>query len=152
MLIMLNVKIILRFFDKTFIVKLLILSLLYSMVPLAEIFLLIYIGARIGNYLALALAASTGLVGMLIALKYFQKNLFLLKQRVKQGVYPGKEFINLIIVFTGGILLLTPGFITDFMGFLLFVPIIKNAAGRIFIQKTQTSLKELYEYLRLYDF
>ena len=149
---MLNVNIILRFFDKTFIVKLLILSLLYSVAPLAEIFLLIYIGSRLGNYLTLALAASTGLVGMLIALKYFQKNLFLLKQRVKQGVYPRKEFINLIIVFTGGIMLLTPGFITDFMGFLLFVPIIKNAAGRIFIQKTQTSLKELYEYLRLYDF
>ena len=149
---MLSIKLLLRFFDKTFITRLLMLALLYSMVPLAEIFLLIYLGDILGTYLILALTASTGLVGLLIALNSFQRNLKTLKQKIKDGQYPGEEFLTLTGVFAGGLLLLTPGFITDFLGFLLFVPAIRNGLGRLFIQKTQTSLKELYEHLKLYDY
>ena len=123
------------------------LALLYSLVPLAEIFLLIYLGGIIGNYITLALTASTGLAGMLVALNSFQKNLSRFKDKIREGVYPGKEFVTLTGVFTGGILLLTPGFITDFFGFLMFIPAIRNALGRVLIRKTQTGLKELYEYL-----
>ena len=47
------------------------------------------------------------------------------------------------------ILLLTPGFITDTLGFLLFVPSVRNALGRWVLRKTRTDLKELYEYLKL---
>ncbi len=148
---MVNVSVILRFFDRSFIIKLLMLALLYSLVPLSEIFLLIYLGGIIGNYLTLALAASTGLIGMLFALLEFQKNLSLLKQKIKDGIYPGMEFITLTGVLAGGLLLLTPGFITDLLGFSLFIPIIRNSAGKFFISKTKDSFKEIYEYLKLYD-
>ncbi|MBA7673709.1 hypothetical protein ES703_81912 [subsurface metagenome] len=148
---MVNVRVVLRFFDRSFIVKLLMLALLYSLVPLAEIFLLIYLGGVIGNYLTLALAASTGLVGLLIALKEFQKYLSTLKQKIKQGIYPGNEFIALAGILAGAILLLSPGFITDFLGLLLLFPPIRSAVGRLFINQTRASLKELYEYLKLYD-
>ncbi|HEC62209.1 MAG TPA: FxsA family protein [bacterium] len=149
---MLSIKLLLRFFDKTFVTRLLMLALLYSLVPLAEIFLLIYLGDLLGTYLILALTASTGLIGLLIALNSFQRNLKILKQKIKDGQYPGEEFVTLTGVIAGGLLLLTPGFITDFLGFLLFVPAVRNGLGRLFIQKTQTSMKELYEYLKLYDY
>ncbi len=149
---MVNMRFILRFFDSAFIVKLLLLALLYSLVPLAEIFLLIYLGGMIGNYFTLALAAFTGLAGMLIALLEFQKNLAVLKWKTKQGIFPKSEFITLAGVLAGGLLLLTPGFITDFFGFLLFIPVIRNSLGHLLVNKTQTGLKELYEYLKLYDF
>jgi UPF0716 protein FxsA len=145
-------KFILRFLDKTFITKLLILALLYSLLPLAEIFLIIYLGDRIGNYFTLALAACTGLMGMLFALRGFQKNLALLKEKIKQGEFPTEELITLTGIFTAAILLLTPGFITDLLGFLLFIPAIRSALGRFIIRVTRVNFKELYEYLKLYDY
>jgi UPF0716 protein FxsA len=145
-------KFILRFLDRTFITKLLILALLYSLLPLAEIFLIIYLGDRIGNYFTLALAAFTGLLGMLFALRGFQKNLHLLKDKIKEGVFPTEEFITLTGIFAAGILLLTPGFITDLLGFSLFIPVIRSALGRFIIRVTRANFKELYEYLKLYDY
>ncbi len=145
-------KFVLRFLERTFITRLLILALLYSLLPLAEIFLLIYLGDRIGNYFTLALAASTGLIGMLFALRGFQKNLQLLKARIKGGEFPIEEFITLTGIFAAAVLLLTPGFITDFLGFLLFVPVIRSSLGRFIIRLTRTNLKEIYEYMKLYDY
>jgi len=142
-------KVLLRLLDRTFVTKLLILGLLYSLVPLGEIFLLIYLGGKIGLYISLALAAFAGLVGMLAALNEFRKNLEALRRKTRKGVLPTQEFINLTAVLAASILLLTPGFITDTMGFLLFVPAVRNAWGRWVLAKTRTDLKELYEYLKL---
>ena len=141
----------LRFFDRSFITRLLLLALLYSLLPLAEIFLLIYLGDRIGNYFTLALAALTGLIGMLFALRGFRRNLEILKTKIRAGEYPGEEFVTLTGIFLAAVLLLTPGFITDVLGLLLFVPVIRSGLGRLLIRLTRTDLKELYEYLKLYD-
>jgi len=143
------VRAFLRLLDSTFVTKLLILALLYSLVPLAEIFLLIYLGSAIGLYISLALAAFAGLVGMLLALKEFRRNLESLRKKTRKGVFPAQEFINLTSVLAASILLLTPGFITDTMGFLLFVPALRDRFGRWVLAKTRTDLKELYEYLKL---
>jgi UPF0716 protein FxsA len=142
-------KAMLRLLDRTFVTKLLILGLLYSLVPLAEIFLLIYLGNLIGYYFTLALAAFAGLVGMLVALREFRKNLQALREKTRRGTVPAQEFVNLISVLAASILLLTPGFITDTLGFLLFVPAVRNAWGRWVLSKTRTDLKELYEYMKL---
>ena len=141
----------LRFFDRSFITRLLLLALLYSLLPLAEIFLLIYLGDRIGNYFTLALAALTGLIGMLFALRGFHRNLEILKKKIRAGEYPGEEFVTLTGILLAAILLLTPGFITDVLGLLLFVPVFRSALGRLLLRLTRTDLKELYEYLKLYD-
>jgi UPF0716 protein FxsA len=145
-------KAMLRLLDRTFVTKLLILGLLYSLVPLAEIFLLIYLGNLIGYYFTLALAAFAGLVGMLLALQQLRKNLGGLKAKIRRGVFPTQEFINLTGILAASILLLTPGFITDTLGFLLFVPALRDRLGNLILRKTRTNLKELYEYLKLEDF
>ena len=144
-------RILLRFLDRSFITKLLILALLYSLVPLAEIFLLMNLGDRIGNGFTMALAATTGLIGMLIALRGFRRNLTVLKRKIREGEYPGEEFINLTGIFLAAVLLLTPGFITDALGLLFFVPATRGGFGRLLIRLTRTDLKELYEYLKLYE-
>jgi UPF0716 protein FxsA len=142
-------KVLLRLLDRAFVTKLLILGLLYSLVPLAEIFLLIWLGSKIGVYISLALAAFAGLIGMLAALRELRKNLDSLRRKTRKGVLPTQEFVNLTAILAASILLLTPGFITDTMGFLLFVPTIRNAWGRWVLSRSRTDLKELYEYLRL---
>jgi UPF0716 protein FxsA len=152
MVAMQTARALLRLLDRTFITKALILALLYSLVPLAEIFLLIYLGTVIGYYFTLALAAFAGLIGMLIALRELQKNVQELKKKARKGVFPTQEFINLTGILAASILLLTPGFITDTLGFLLFVPAIRDRLGKFILRKTRTNLKEIYEYLKLEDY
>ncbi len=148
---MLDVRWLLKLFEKDFIIKVLFLMLLYSILPLAEIFIFLKLGVVLGNYLTLAFAASTGLIGVLVAVREFSVNLEGIKRKVKNGDYPGKEFANLIGVVIGAIFLLTPGFITDFMGFLLFVPGIRGLIGNFIAKRMEVRLKEVYEYLKLYE-
>ncbi len=49
------------------------------------------------------------------------------------------------------VLLLTPGFITDLVGFLLLVPVFRQAVGRAIAKRLDRNFKEVYEYLKLYD-
>ena len=148
---MTGVKFLLKFLERDFLTKLLLLILLYSLLPLSEVVILLHLGGIIGRYLTLACAASTGLFGVLIAINQLRTVVALLKDKVKQGVYPGKEFVTISGVLAGGILLLTPGFITDFFGFMLFVPLFRNLIGRMITRRMQKQLKEIYEYLKLYE-
>jgi UPF0716 protein FxsA len=148
---MTEIRFIVKLLDRDFVFKLIFILLLYSLVPLAEIFLFLYLGDLVGNYLILVIAAMTGLIGVLIALRQVQKILSRLKVKIRRGEYPGREFVNLSGILAGSLFLLTPGFITDFLGFLLLVPPIREALGRLIARKLDGKLKEVYEYLRLYD-
>ncbi|MBN1699979.1 MAG: FxsA family protein [Spirochaetales bacterium] len=148
---MFDIGVILKLFDKGFVIRLLLLSLLYTLLPLSEIFLIIYMSDFFGQYLLLALAASTGLFGVLIALVQVNTILTSLKEKIRKGEYPAQEFINLAGILTGGILLITPGFITDFIGLLMFFPPVRNHIGRFITKKLDKQLKEIHEYLKLYE-
>ena len=148
---MFDLSFIMHLFQKEFILKLLLLALLYSIIPLSETFLLLHLGGLFGNYLILALAATTGLIGLFIAFSEVSSIIGSIKIKLKEGVYPGKEFISLAGVLTGALLLLTPGFITDTLGLLLFIPFFRNGVGKFITSKMENSLKEIYEYLKLYE-
>jgi UPF0716 protein FxsA len=145
-------RLLFRFLDRDFLFKLIFLLLLYSLVPLSEIVLFIYLSQLIGQYLILALAAIIGLVGVLVAARQITIILKKLKSKIKKGEYPGQEFIDLAGILIGSVFLLTPGFITDFVGFLLLIPPVRVALGRLIVRRMEGRLKELYEYLRLYDY
>ena len=148
---MLNTSFIMKLFQKEFILKLLLLALLYSIIPLAEIFLILQLGGIFGNYLVIALTATTGLLGMLVAFSEIENLIKQIKRKLKDGEYPGKEFIGIAGVFAGALFLLTPGFITDVFGIFLFIPMLRNGVGKFITSKMERQLKEIYEYLKLYD-
>ena len=148
---MTGMKILLRFFERDFITKLLFLMLLYSLLPLSEIVLLLFIGDHLGKYFTLTCAASTGLFGVLVALSQLKAATNSLREKIREGVYPGAEFVSIAGVLIGGILLLTPGFITDVLGFMLFLPGLRDVIGRMITRRMERQLKELYEYLQFYE-
>ena len=134
---------------KDFFFKLVLILLLYSLVPLAEIFLFIYLGELIGNYLVLIIAAVAGLGGALIALSQVQAARERLRVQLKAGRYPGREFADLAGILVSGILLITPGFITDLLGYLLMIPAVRDAVRGMIRNKLDRSFKDIYTYLRL---
>lgn len=148
---MLEPRLLLRFLDKEFLVRMVFVLLLYSLVPLGEIMLFLYLGELIGNYLVIALAAVVGLVGVLIGVTQMRRTLDRLRVKVRKGKYPGREFVDLAAMLVSSVLLLTPGFITDMAGFLLLVPVLRQALGRAIARRLDRNFREVYEYLKLYD-
>ena len=53
-------------------------------------------------------------------------------------------------LFCGSLMLLTPGFITDIIGFLLLFPSIRDNVGKFVTARVSNKLREIYEYLKLY--
>jgi UPF0716 protein FxsA len=122
--------------------------LLFAAVPLAEVFLFLYLGNLIGNYLVLILAAVAGVAGALIAFDQFRRGLATLQTRIQQARYPGNEFVTLTGLVVAGVLLITPGFVTDVCGYLLLVPRIRAAVGRRLVKKLEPGFTSIFEYLR----
>jgi len=148
---MLTIEFLLRFFDRGFIIRTLLQILLLSLVPIAEVLLLFRLASIIGEYLVLAVVASTGLVGVVLALYRFGRSLRAVRSKVQDGEYPGREFSRLAGALFAGLLLVLPGLFTDALGLVFFVPILRRGVGRLITQRIEPQLKEAYEYLKMYE-
>ncbi|MAG13503.1 MAG: hypothetical protein CMN78_02785 [Spirochaetales bacterium] len=139
-----------RFVDRSFLLRFLYLSLFYSLVPLGEIVLILYLRRYVGFYLLLAGITSTGLLGLGFAWRELSAVLVRLRAQVHDGTYPGEEYTDLAGAVIGSLFLLTPGFVTDFFGLLFLFPLLRRVIGRHITRRMDGRLKELYEYLKLY--
>lgn len=99
------------------------LLLLFTMVPLAELYLLIKVGKFVGTMNVIALVILTGIVGAYFARQQGAGILSSIRISINQGKIPGNEMLQGIMVLIGGILLITPGFITDLIGFSFLIPL-----------------------------
>jgi UPF0716 protein FxsA len=101
--------------------KWLVLALI--LVPTAELAILIWAGGELGFFLTLAMIISTGLLGAFLAKKQGLKALRDIQDGLNNFQPPGEQLIRAAFILVGATLLLTPGFITDAVGFsLLFTP------------------------------
>ncbi|MCK4541951.1 MAG: FxsA family protein [Spirochaetales bacterium] len=148
---MLDLKVLIRFFDSGYILKFFLLILLFSLVPLGELYLVFMVGDLLGRYLTLAAAAVTGLAGLLVVYGSAKTALREVKKQVREGVYPTGELSLFAGTIIQALFLLTPGFFTDFLGILLLWRRVRFFTGKIITRKMENQLKEIYEYLRLYD-
>ncbi|MFT5089076.1 MAG: UPF0716 protein FxsA [Candidatus Latescibacterota bacterium] len=98
------------------------LLLLFTIVPIVELALLIEVGRQIGSLPTVALVLVTGAAGAALArsqgLLAFQR----LRQGFGQGQSPGDALLDGVLVLVGGLLLLTPGILTDLVGFGVLLP------------------------------
>ena len=102
------------------------LLMLFTVVPFVELYLLIVIGARIGAFTTIIIVILTGILGAALARNQGFRVLRELQVTTAQGQMPGKEMIHGALVLVGGLLLLTPGFLTDLLGFSLLTPFTRN--------------------------
>ena len=104
-----------------------LVPLLLLIVPLAEIGAFIIIGREIGVFWTLAMVFVTAVVGSILLRIQGFGLLNRIRQETEAGRVPGRELVHGVMILIAGVLLLTPGFITDAIGFLLFVPAIRDA-------------------------
>ena len=106
------------------------LLVLFIALPLAEIVLLIEIGSRIGTLATLAILVLTAVLGASLAHREGLKVLWRIREKVAQGTMPDEELIDGAMILAAGIVLLTPGLLTDAAGVLLLVPASRLALKR----------------------
>lgn len=110
------------------------LLLLFTLVPLLELYLLIVVGREIGPGLTIAVVAVTGAVGVLLAKSEGLAVWRRFAHRLESGDMPGDPLLDGLFILVGGAFLLTPGLITDGLGFVLLLPItrapLKNCLKR----------------------
>lgn len=99
------------------------LLLLFTIVPIVELTLLVWLGGRIGFWPTVGLIAGTAVLGSYLAHREGLSVLARFRARVASGGMPGSELSDGLIVLVSGAFLLTPGVLTDVVGFLgLFAP------------------------------
>ncbi|MEE8074028.1 MAG: FxsA family protein [Candidatus Binatia bacterium] len=98
------------------------LFLLFTIVPLAELYLLIKIGSYMGAFNTILLILITGILGALLARLEGLRTLRQITLSLNQGIIPAEELVDSVLIFVAGIVLVTPGVLTDVMGLLLLLP------------------------------
>ncbi|MGG1554186.1 FxsA family protein [Paenibacillus ferrarius] len=91
-------------------------------IPIVELIGLFALGHAIGGWTTFALIIVSGVLGAFFAKREGRKVLEYAKFEWSQGQLPTRHIMDAICIFLGGILLITPGFLTDIVGFLLVLP------------------------------
>ena len=98
------------------------LFLAFTLIPLVEIYLLIKLGQNFGAITSILLVIFTGILGAYLAKMEGLRTLFRLQETLREGGMPGEELLDTLLIALAGLVLITPGFITDAVGFMLLVP------------------------------
>ncbi|MEM1362394.1 MAG: FxsA family protein [Pseudomonadota bacterium] len=103
------------------------LLLAFILVPLIEITLFIQVGSLIGLWPTLAIVVLTALLGTVLVRTQGLQTLANLRQSMETGADPSRELAHGAMILFAGLLLLTPGFFTDALGFALMIPAVRDA-------------------------
>ncbi len=114
------------------------LIILFTVVPLVELALLIKLGNVIGLWPTIFTVIATGVFGATLARSQGTQVISTIRAQVAEGRPPTEGLINGLLVLVGGVVLLTPGLLTDLLGFCLLIPFTRNW----FKKKLQSRLRK----------
>lgn len=95
---------------------------LFALVAIAEMATFFWVEARIGLGWALGLALATAIVGSLLVRRAGVSVLRSIQHKFREGSLPGRELSHGAAILVAGAFLISPGFITDTLGFILLIP------------------------------
>jgi UPF0716 protein FxsA len=111
-----------------------IVFLVVLIIPFAEIYLLLQVGSVIGAFPTIFLVVFTAALGAWLLRQQGFSTFQRFQAGLARGEIPAYEMIEGPIILVGGVLLLTPGFITDMLGFACLVPQIRKKIAQYVIE------------------
>ncbi|WP_282177859.1 FxsA family protein [Vibrio nereis] len=112
-----------------------ILLLLFIFVPIIEIGLFISVGGYLGLWPTIALVLITAFVGASLVRSQGLQTLMSVQGRLQQGELPAQQILEGVMLAVAGVLLLTPGFMTDGLGMLVLLPAPRAAIAKYLMSK-----------------
>jgi len=98
------------------------LFLAFTLIPVIELYILVKIGSVVGALNTILLVILTGFAGAWLARLQGFQTMMRIRTNLAQGVMPAEEMVDAMIIFGAGLVLLTPGLLTDIFGLLLLFP------------------------------
>ena len=111
-----------------------IVFLIVLIIPFAEIYLLLEVGSLIGAFPTIFLVVFTAVLGAWLLKQQGFATFHRFQLSLAQGEIPAYEMIEGPMILAGGLLLLTPGFITDALGFACLIPKIRQKVAKYVIE------------------
>src|SRR5665811_1925853 len=108
-----------------------VLAVLFIVVPIIEIYILIQLGHAIGAWWTILLLIADGVLGSYLIKHEGSRAWQALTQALESHKMPARELADGALILVGGTLLLTPGFLTDAVGFFLILPFTRPLARRL---------------------
>ena len=112
-----------------------LLLLLLIGVPLVEIYFLIQVGGLVGAIPTVFLVVFTAALGVLLLRFQGVSTLRRIQDTMARGEVPAVAMLEGALLLVAGALLLTPGFVTDGLGFLLLVPPLRQGLVRAWLRR-----------------
>ncbi len=109
--------------------------LLFITIPIIEMYVLILVGSHIGAITTIALVVLTATIGLWLFKREGFATLQRLQGKLNQGEIPGRELLEGVMLLIGGALLLTPGFVTDAIGFVCLLPGLRQPIAEWLVQR-----------------
>jgi len=104
-------------------------------VPIAEISVFIVVGGKIGALWTIGLVLFTAILGSILLRIEGFRTFAQIRDKMNTGQIPGEELAKGAMILVAGVLLLTPGFITDSLGFALFLPFVRKMIWTFFAKR-----------------
>jgi len=124
------------------------LLMLFIIVPVVELYILIEVGKRIGSLTTIGIIILTGILGAYLVKSQGFMILKKIQNDLNEGILPGNSLIQGAIILAGGILLLTPGFITDIIGFIFLIPASRKVVEKYLLKWLKGKIKKGNFYYR----
>ena len=124
------------------------LLILFVIVPVTELFILIEVGKKIGSLTTIGIIILTGIIGAYLVKGQGFMILKKIQNDLNEGIMPGDSLIQGAIILAGGIFLLTPGFVTDIIGFIFLIPVSRRVVKKYLLKWLKGKIKEGNFYYR----
>jgi len=118
------------------------LLILFIIIPVTELYILIEVGKKIGSLTTIGVIILTGIIGAYLVKGQGFMILRKIQNDLNEGIMPGDSLIQGAIILAGGILLLTPGFVTDIVGFIFLIPVSRNIVKKYLLKWLKGKIKE----------
>jgi len=98
------------------------LFLAFTIIPVLEIYLLIKLGTFLGALNTVIIVVLTGIIGAFLAKLQGLHTMIKVREALNRGEMPAEEMLDALLILVAGIVLLTPGFLTDIAGLVILIP------------------------------
>ena len=113
---------------------------LFTLVPLLELYLLVTIGQYMGVGPTIALVAVTGMAGAALARREGRKALASYQAALAKGELPEDGILSGLLILAGGVMLITPGVLTDAFGLAMMIPPVRRGVAKLVKRRLQARI------------
>ncbi|NIP39858.1 MAG: membrane protein FxsA [Candidatus Dadabacteria bacterium] len=117
------------------------LLFLFIAIPMLELFILVKLGTVIGFWPTVGIVILTGILGASLARLQGFLVFRQIQNELQSGQIPADKMVDGLLIFIGGVVLVTPGLLTDLAGFAMLIPFTRNAVKKYLKGKFEGHIK-----------